>query len=202
MPTKRSKKSLQKIKRFPIVPVLAIGFVAVLTLSVSGFAFGASQEQRDSFCASCHTQPETTYYQRSTAGSPVDLASDHTPKNVNCIDCHSGSGIVGRVGAEMLGARNAALWYSHTAVQPAKLSVPIADDNCVKCHAQVLSTSSMDNHFHYFLSRWQAADPNAAKCATCHTGHSTDVVANQAFINAANVSNECQACHQVLGGGG
>lgn len=201
MPSKRSKKSLPKPKRFPLIPVLAIGVVVILALSVSGFAFGASQEQHDSFCASCHTQPESTFYQRSTAGSPTDLASAHTPKNVNCIDCHSGSGIAGRVGAEMLGARNAALWYSHTAVQPAKLSVPIADDNCIKCHAEVLNTSGMQNHFHSFLTRWQAADPNAAKCVSCHTAHNTDVVAGEAFINETTVSAECQACHGVLGGG-
>jgi hypothetical protein len=194
-------KTVQKKKSnkllFWLTGACALAFVFI----ASGFGFAANMEQKDSFCASCHTQPESTFYDRSTAAKPVDLASAHTPKETRCIDCHSGSGVTGRVSAELLGARNAALWYSGKAVQPAKLTAPIGDDNCLKCHQRVTVQKDRSNHFHYFLSRWQAADPNAATCVTCHPGHSTDGDTQQRYMNVPRVEQTCQACHNTLGGG-
>ena len=108
-----------------------------VVLAAGGFTFAASQESHDSFCASCHTQPETIFFERSTSANAVDLASFHTAKETRCIDCHSGPGLFGRMQAELLGARNAAAFYTHTAVQPAKLTYPIQDANCLKCHQDV-----------------------------------------------------------------
>ncbi|MCL4465090.1 MAG: hypothetical protein M1401_03250 [Chloroflexi bacterium] len=39
--------------------------------------------------------------------------------------------------AELLGPRNAAAWYTHTAVQPAPLTFPIQDATCFKCRQDV-----------------------------------------------------------------
>ncbi len=133
----------------------------------------------------------------------MDLASAHKAEAVRCIDCHSGSGIVGRVGAELLGARNAAAWYTGTAVQPAKLTFAINDVTCLKCHAQMLTRGEeRNNHFHVFLARWQAADPKAGTCAICHAGHATDGDASTRFMNDARTQAVCEACHSALGGGG
>jgi hypothetical protein len=188
-------------KTFPLLRVLVIAGVIGIALAVSGFTFAASQEQHDSFCASCHTIPETTFYQRSIAAKPVDMASDHTTHNVRCIDCHSGTGVGGRVSAEMMGAHNAIALVTHTAIQPAPLTVPIVDGNCLKCHQQVTVSDSMDNHFHYFLAKWQSLDKNAAHCVDCHSGHKTDyfgvpIEQNQDMIRT------CEKCHNFAGAGG
>ncbi len=205
-----AKKRKPTVKRTPILLIAGIAAIAVVLLSAGGFAFAASQEQHDTFCASCHTQPETTFYQRSTAATPTDLASFHTTKATNCIDCHSGAGITGRLSAEMMGARNAVLWFSGTAQQPAPLVFPIGNDNCMKCHATVTSGVSSEGrrgtfgpqgHYHRFLSRWQAADPNAATCVSCHAGHDTAGDPNSAYVNIATVQQTCNACHNVLGRG-
>jgi predicted CXXCH cytochrome family protein len=177
--------------------LLAAGGSGVLLVG-SGFAFAATQEQRDSFCTSCHTQPESTYYQRSTDTQPVDLASAHKSQPTRCIDCHSGSGVAGRVQAEMLGAHNALLFVTGTAVQPARLTRPIGDENCLKCHQTVTSGRGRDNHFHAFLSRWQAVDPKAGTCVSCHSGHATDGNADNRFLNEARTETVCQACHVGL----
>jgi hypothetical protein len=178
---------------------LAVGLAVLLT--ATGFTFAATQEQHDTFCASCHTQPESTFYQRSIDTQPVDLASAHKSKGINCIDCHSGAGIQGRVGAELLGARNAAALYTGTAVQPAPLTHPIGDVNCLKCHQQITNGRGRNNHFHAFLSRWQAADPKAATCVGCHEGHATDGTAQLAYLNETRARAVCEACHSALGGG-
>ena len=184
-----------------IIPAAVLAFG--LLLAGGGYVFASTQEENNSFCASCHTQPESTYYQRFQVTAAVDLASDHAQKAATkCIDCHSGTGFGGRLSAILLGARNAAAWFSHTAVQPAPQTVPIKDDNCLKCHQDVTSQTLGNNHFHGFLSRWQAADPNAATCVSCHPGHATDGLADQAFLNQARVQTVCGDCHSVLGGGG
>jgi len=225
----------QKPRRgiFPVLWALLGAVVLGLVLAGGGFAFAATQEQHDPFCASCHTQPESTFYQNSVASQPVDLASVHTTYKTRCIDCHSGAGLNGRVAAELMGARNALLFVTHTDVQPARLIQPIGDENCLKCHPTVTSRQGAGqgqgqgqgqgsgqggqgqggegggegegegrggfgptNHYHFNLARWQAADPTATGCVSCHGGHTPGGTAATMFTG--DVRPVCDACHKVL----
>jgi predicted CXXCH cytochrome family protein len=189
----------RKAKRSPLLIGILAAFGLVVLLTASGFTFAATQEAHDVFCSSCHTIPETTFYQRSTSAQAVDLASFHTAKNTRCIDCHSGTGVFGRMSAEMLGARNALAFYTKTAVQPAPLTRPIADESCLKCHLDVITQkASMNNHFHVFLPRWQASDASATGCVSCHSGHSTGSTTDNRFLDQTATDQVCNACHQVL----
>jgi nitrate/TMAO reductase-like tetraheme cytochrome c subunit len=201
-----------------LILVLATVVIVGILLTAGGFAFAASQESHDPFCASCHTQPESTFFQRSTAAQPTDLASHHTAQQTRCIDCHSGPGLVGRMRAELLGAHNAFAWITHTAIQPAQLTVPIRDANCLKCHRDVTQRGykpkvpvaigglnirggeeeGRSNHWHEFLARWQATTPNAGTCTSCHSGHLTDGTAQTGFENLQTTRTVCNACHEVL----
>ena len=211
-----------------IIPALLAAVVIVILLTAGGFAFAANQEAHDTFCASCHTQPESTYYQRGTAGAPVDLASFHSANSAGyarCIDCHSGAGLSGRLQAELLGARNALKWYTGTAVQPAVLTYPISDANCLKCHQAVTQRGfapkekitvpgrgsgegdggerGHNNHWHENLARWQTTAPaTAGACTSCHGGHPTTATAKGGFMDTQAVQNTCNACHKVLRRGG
>ena len=205
-------------KRSRVILVLIVAAIAVVALSASGFAFAATQESHDPFCASCHTQPESTFVERSSTAPAVDLASYHTTQSTLCIDCHSGQGIPGRMSAELMGARNAFKWFTGTAVQPAVVNYHIGDQNCLKCHQDVTQRGftpkeqitvpggrsseggeeGRTGHWHQFLTRWQTADPNAGTCITCHSGHSTDVNAQNGFINDQNVQATCDACHRAI----
>ena len=198
--SKYKKKDTRKPKTF-IFPVLGVVFLAAIVLTASGFAFAYTQEEHDTFCSSCHTQPESTFYQRALGAQAIDLASFHTAKGTRCIDCHSGAGLTGRIQAELLGAHNTLALYTHIAIQPAKQTVPIRDDNCLKCHQQVTAGRSRNNHFHGFLAEWQAGDPNAGHCVSCHGGHSTDGNAQNGFQNQSLVRTVCDACHRVMRGG-
>ena len=205
-------------KSLPLIPGLFGLAVLAILFTAGGFTFAATQEAHDAFCASCHTQPETTFYQRSVSNPPVDLASFHANQNTRCIDCHSGQGVVGRVQAELMGARNAAKWYSGTAVQPAVMTYAFGDQNCLKCHQDVVQRrftpkeqitvpgaeagrgerEGNNGHWHELMARWQAATPTAGTCVSCHSGHSTNSTAQNGFMNAQNVQDTCNACHQVL----
>jgi predicted CXXCH cytochrome family protein len=194
-----SKRINPKFLWTVIITTAAFGLAVVLT--VGGFSFAASKEQHDSFCISCHTQPESTFYERGTASHPVDLASAHSAKNTRCIDCHSGHGVFGRISAELLGAHNALAFYTKTAVQPAVVTRPVGDDACLKCHQNITDQQDMNNHFHVFLSRWQKTDPNAATCVSCHQGHNTNGEAQLAYLNQETTTAVCESCHRTLGGG-
>jgi nitrate/TMAO reductase-like tetraheme cytochrome c subunit len=211
-------------KKLPLIPVILGAAVLGLLLAGGGFAFAASQESHDPFCASCHTQPESTFFERSQAAQPVDLASYHTTQETRCIDCHSGEGVTGRVQAELMGAHNALAWYTGTAVQPAVLTTPISDANCLKCHQDVTSRGYQpkaqiaiqgigggregfrggreeeggNNHWHEQLAKWQATSANAGTCTSCHSGHVTDGTAQNGFMNNQTVQATCDACHQVM----
>ena len=201
--SKKKKKHITKWNARLRWIAITVGAALVfgLILATSGFAFAATKESSDPFCTSCHTQPESTFYQRSLA-TPVDLASVHTEKKTRCIDCHSGEGTWGRMRAELLGAHNALAFYAKTATQPAKLTRSIGDENCLKCHQNVFPKVDINNHFHAFLPRWQTADPNAATCISCHQGHATDGDPKIMFLNESTTRAVCENCHSRIGEGG
>lgn len=185
--------------RYSVLLLILILPVAAVVMVAGSFGVGATLENRDSFCASCHTQPESTYVQRAAAAAPVDLASYHTAKATRCIDCHSGSGVGGRFQAELNGASNALRFFTRTDVQPGRLPGPYGDDGCLKCHADVVNQPiNGNNHYHEYLARWQATSPSAGGCVSCHPAHTTDSAADNLFMTDAVTQEVCAACHQVL----
>ena len=186
---------------------LVYGLVGLFTLVLLGsgaFLVAAHMEDDDSFCASCHTEPESTFFARTQASQAVDLASAHhltddPTQATRCIDCHSGSGVSGRAAAIALGATDMVSFVTGNARQPAPLTSPIPDANCLKCHADVTATRSFNRHFHRFLSQWQAVDRNAATCVSCHAGHAADGDPSLGFLNEQRATDVCQACHRVAG---
>ncbi len=183
--------------RGPLIWLMAGGLVLVLT--TSSFAYSIHLENNDHFCASCHTEPESTYVTRA-AQPAVDLASAHAAKHVGCIQCHSGSGPAGRLDAVMLGARDLTAYLRHHYPQPAVLTHPISDSHCLKCHADVLRDRSFNNHFHVLLPQWQNVAPgSAASCVSCHTAHTTDGERRLGWLNKARTIAQCDACHRIAG---
>ncbi len=198
----RRQQKKQKVQHLFQSRWLMWGGIAVVILAVAGAlsGFGAMQmENRDAFCASCHSDPESTYVSRSTAAAPADLASFHTPKQTRCIDCHSGSGPLGRPAALILGARDLLAWVTKTARQPAPLTHPISDATCLKCHANLYQSQDFNNHFHLFLTRWQAKDGSkAGTCVSCHQAHTPDGDTTIAYLHQQRTVQVCQACHASI----
>jgi predicted CXXCH cytochrome family protein len=172
-----------------------VGGVAVFGLIISGGgAFTIHMEGNDAFCASCHTQPETTYVERAQS-QLVDLASAHAVENVACIECHSGAGLTGRAGAILEGANNAARFTVGQYNSPAIANRPLADANCLKCHAEAVATNEPARHFHYYLSRWQVAAPDAGGCTSCHQAHVTGGKVETDFLQQTSTQIVCAQCH-------
>jgi len=177
--------------------VMAVGII----LASGGLVTAIQLENHNAFCASCHTEPESQYYQRSLA-APVDLASAHNAKNVPCIQCHSGPGTAGRVDAiASVAAPDTFAFYSGHYRKPATVTVPLGDEHCLKCHPDISAGQDFNNHFHAFLPRWQAQAPkDAATCVECHQGHNTNGRADIAYLEEAATVAVCQRCHSTLRG--
>jgi len=179
-------------------------WLLIFPLALAGIVgFSAMQfENHDSDCAACHTQPESVYFQREGSNSPTDLASFHAEKKTRCIDCHSSNGSFGRATAMMLGAKDLMAFISKQYPQPAPLTRSISDKNCLKCHGDIAQRQSFNNHFHIFLAKWQALDPNAATCVDCHQSHTTSGDASIGFINKEVTLPVCESCHNFAGARG
>ena len=187
-----SNRKIQIYAGSAIVALVVFGMV----IPVTAMQF----ENHNAFCASCHTQGEQTFYDRSVASAPVDLASIHNIKGqARCIDCHTGPGIIGRYGGLMAGSTDLISFFSGHYPQPAAMEEPYPDANCLKCHAAITQKQDFNNHFHVFLSQWQAIDKNAATCVSCHLSHDKTGDAKIAFLNEQTTVAVCQKCHEAAG---
>jgi hypothetical protein len=197
---KSAKQKFWSDRRIQVIAgsLIASFFVFGLVIPLSAMQL----ENHDSFCASCHTEGELTFFNRSLVPASTDLASFHAArKAARCVDCHTGPGILGRYGGLMAGSTDLISYFSGHYPQPAALEEPMPDGNCTKCHADVLTKQGFNNHFHAFLPQWQALDPKAAGCADCHPSHDTTNDAGAVFLNQNTTVNICQKCHAFAGQG-
>lgn len=176
-----------------------IGGGLILIFIPFGTLVGAQLENNDAFCASCHTEPETTYYQRTQGDTLTDLAVAHGSEDVHCIDCHSGEGVNGRLHAMTLGGQDFLKFVGRNYSQPAPLTHSISDENCLKCHQDVTANRTFENHYHAFMAKWHELDTNAGSCVDCHAGHKTDINTQESFLNEQRTAATCNACHTFVG---
>ncbi len=207
MKTKKEHQGVHRKKtrllHWPLAFSASLAGFSVLALLVGGggVTYALNLENRDSFCASCHTEPESRYFQQSQDKSAPTLASFHTQKNVRCIDCHSSSGPFGRLTGLSQGSQDLIAYISGHYHNPAITLSKLDDGSCMKCHPDVEETAGFNNHFHLFLPRWHAIDAQAGRCVDCHTSHP---IANptQAYLDVPTVQAVCEGCHAALGRGG
>ena len=181
-----------------------VGVVGGAVLTIGGVGVSLALENQDVFCASCHTEPEVTYYQQSAQSNPGTLAAFHSHEQTACIDCHSGSGILGRSEGLAQGAQDLMAFLSRTYHNPAVTLNPLSDGSCLKCHQNISQSRpsgsrATNGHYHLFLPRWQAVDPQAARCITCHTAHTHGLDGLQ-FMRQGVAARVCDDCHTALGG--
>ena len=194
--------------------LMSAGVAVVLGLvsAGAGTAVGLTLEESNSFCASCHTQPEYDFWMRTqtVAQKPTevaDLATYHiVPMDGNkqpnrealkCISCHGGPTLPDRLQtATTLGALDTLKFVALDINQPAKLSHPLPNSYCLQCHQADVDKKGFDNHFHN-----KQSDPKAPAfdCTSCHVAHAEADVLNKFILREAAYPN-CNMCHKVLGG--
>ena len=207
----------RKRRRWPLI--LGVLVVLVILFSGVGFATATALENQDTFCISCHTVPETTYYNRAyialdnpnNTTTVTDLATAHyhlsqangkTP--FACIDCHRGdaSNILDRVSAIALGAKDSGVWVlgkqDPTIEKPADPNgIWLTDAACISCHTDtLLNVNGFNNHYHTRLpeSNQLAASGKQFVVSGDASKLNKDRVLS-AWTGAVNVSLSCSSCH-------
>lgn len=192
-------------------PLVIMGIGAFLVIPAL-IAVAIQFENRDVFCASCHTEPESEYYSR-TLMQPSDLASSHssTEENIRCIDCHSAEGISGRIGSLSQGTSDLIAYLTGNYQQPTIIQHPIGDQACTKCHiapgnsasqpSEKSSTTNSHYHLEAYLSEWKArtAIP-VGTCSLCHISHNDNLEENDNYVEVSSANTACDQCHRTLSG--
>jgi hypothetical protein len=166
-------------------------------------------ERDNDFCNACHLTPELPLHLEIRRGfdaePPVSLASAHGGSVVDsrsgaeaafrCIDCHGGTGLVGRARVKLLAALDG-FWYATGRFdEPDHMAWPLHDADCAKCHAQFDATPSeswQTPRFHE-LAVHNVEMP--VGCVECHRVHEPGADAGAHFLHADLVRGRCARCH-------
>ncbi len=192
-------KSLAKIPK-------AVWIGLVLILLIVPLPVASALEERDTFCISCHTAPEETYYARAQQGQAhalpyLDLASAHygeAEEGFRCIDCHRGNaGLGDRARTLALGAWDALIFLTGQAdpvIEKLTTGAPgLVQNSCLECHTDTLLVVGFNNHFHNHLplayQAWQAGGQLVAP-PEIPNADTSQLVASITEIN-------CLDCHQA-----
>jgi len=184
-----------------LIRSLLILGAAGLILAIGVYTVGIQTENNDGFCASCHTEPEATYYQASLKASvPTTLAVFHAKAHTRCIDCHSRQFIPGRVWGLWGGLHNLIAFKTGNYNDPATITRPVGDGGCTKCHSDLTWGNERPGHYHSPELRraWKAANGPVGTCDACHPSHQSAAMGNR-FMNINHLTSQCDACHKATG---
>jgi len=173
-----------------------------LALAVASVALVKHADQDNRFCISCHLH-EAIY--RSTTGdsmatlSAAHYRARHDDHPERCFTCHSGEGVVGWSAVTALSAWDAARWVLGDRNEPTSMRLPLTNDACVKCHAEVTRGALSEEEtskYHELANHRGVKTP----CVACHVTHAPGTRARH-FLDPAVVRRQCQACHRNMEGG-
>ncbi|MBM2826489.1 MAG: cytochrome c, NapC/NirT family [Dehalococcoidia bacterium] len=152
------------------------GLGIALVVAVALIAGGRELQQRPGFCANCHNSSFQEWKESGAAN-----------KHPVCIECHSGTGVVGFVAAKYRGGVMIASFIAGADPQAAKAQVP--NENCVKCH---IIREKVTTAHHRTIPSQARLD----YCSLCHGENSEG--------QESSLSGErklCSSCHNHGEGG-
>jgi len=190
-----------------LLAALALGAVA----GPLGWVVSDRLEERNRFCISCHLSAETPLhietFETFRGRPPETLAAAHAAAGnpdradgrFRCIDCHGGTGVLGRTRVKLLSARDA-FWYATGRFEePEGMRWPLWDADCRKCHTafETRRADFGDPLFHEVPAH--QGDEFAVRCVECHRTHTSDeeerALPDHDFLLAGVVRAECARCH-------
>jgi nitrate/TMAO reductase-like tetraheme cytochrome c subunit len=189
----------------------AIAMVAALLgagAGAAGWAVSDRLEQDNDFCNACHLEPERPLHEalrrEFDARPAASLAAAHAAATVDgrhdpafrCIDCHGGTGALGRLRVKVLAGKDA-FWYGVGRFEePDGMRWPLWDDDCRKCHAEFAGQSWQGWGPEPFHARSVHNTALGVDCVECHRAHGPGGAAGGYFLHAAHVRAQCARCHE------
>lgn len=169
-------------------------------------------ESNNAFCTSCHLDASTPLhrdiardFEHPTAST---LASRHAKAVVEgrddatfrCVDCHGGTGFIGRARVKLLAAKDAFWYVAGRFEEPQHMSVLLRDDDCSKCHAVHPAASGREDGAEPFHALAVHNTNLGVVCVSCHEAHVVGGRAGAYFLRGERVRSECARCHPALAG--
>jgi predicted CXXCH cytochrome family protein len=171
--------------------LLALGSAPV------GWAVIDRLESDNAFCVSCHLEPGRPLHEQKASQfetSPAqNLAAAHrvAREEFTCIECHGGTGVVGRLRIKVVSARDALRYVLGRFEEPQTMRHPLWDEDCARCHRTY--RAERDDAFHA-LAVHNVDLPHA--CVECHETHPTGAPAELNFLARETVLPICRNCHK------
>ena len=189
--------------------VLLGGVLAPTILVSTGWWVTDHLEGDDRFCIACHLEPTVPLHRAKfedfRGRKPVSLAAAHAAAArkegqhpFHCIDCHGGTGVLGRARVKLLSARDA-FWYATGHFEePEEMRWPLRDADCRQCHER------FEKEHEGETSSWRDPDFHAlavhntklsVSCVECHLSHERGGLRGRFFLHPAAVREQCARCH-------
>jgi hypothetical protein len=187
--------------------LLALVAAGVLSAPVGWWVTDRLEADND-FCVSCHLAPDEPLHREKRAAldrlPAATLAAAHgsagwEDRPFRCIDCHGGTGLVGKARVKLLSAKDA-FWYAVGRFdEPDQMHWPLRDADCTRCHMTFdeREPESGRNPLFHELSVHNAE--LGVDCVACHTSHDEGGLADHYQLHPDRVRAECAACHPELG---
>ena len=169
----------------------------VLIAGPVGWMISDHLESDNAFCVGCHLDTKTPLHEEKSidfrAEPPVSLAAAHHlgRRDFRCIDCHRGTGALGRLRVKWVAARDAARYLVGRFREPDRMQHPLWDSDCLKCHTPA---AGVDAGAFHGVEVHNAGFPFA--CVECHTSHSGQGDPELQFPDSKQVLPICQECHE------
>jgi hypothetical protein len=186
--------------------------LAAAILLVTAAWFGAPRlQQDDAFCTSCHRRDDQGHpvpmheslLRRFRHRPALSLAAAHAAAGLadrpddpefHCIDCHRGTGVVGRLRVQAVTLRDTAVWALGRAEEPHGMRVPLGDADCRRCHAEVSASEFRVGKLPSFHGRPEHREGAESGCMECHAVHQRGAP-EQAFLHEEALRRDCARCH-------
>lgn len=178
--------------------------LAAAAAAPAGWLVSDRLERDNDFCVACHLREDVPLHaekRRDLQRTPAaTLAAAHGAAEVErrpfrCIDCHGGTGWLGRARVKALSARDA-FWYAVRRFdEPDEMHWPLWDADCRKCHAEFderAATSGRDPLFHELSVHNTAL---GVACVDCHLVHDEGGLPERDFLHPEPVRARCASCH-------
>lgn len=172
-----------------LLALMLIGGVAML--------YGVREiEKKDAFCGTCHVDDHRMKIEQSLADEAETLSAfHHIKKDVRCINCHGYDSLLGRVETMILATKSLIHYMTGDFEEPIRVTEPIRDENCIKCHPSNRPHPLGEDEFHGRMDHMTISIP----CVDCHKGHKTGEPTHS-YLVRSEVLSQCAECHPERGG--
>jgi len=176
--------------------IILYGLSLIVTSSLVMSILTAQLKADRDFCRSCHISSNQPMHSKKFSNfltdPPLNLAGRHRVEKMDCIDCHRGIDLKGKLIITYEELKNTGKYFIGRFVEPEGLNHDFQNINCRICHQRYKRGSNFHN-----LSSHQGSLP--VLCIKCHIVHLKKNEKEIFFLNRTKVLQVCAQCHPRVG---